>query len=97
MTTVITPTGEVTSDHDTLHSWLCANSWQCMWQDKAPSNSSVKYFSLYSCRATGATIITQQYKERRDGWNYFIATDKHAIGDCLNELTALATKKTEAA
>lgn len=91
MTAVVTATSEVTSDHDTLHSWLCANGWQCQWQDKAPSGSPVKYFSLYFARATGKTIITQQYKEKRDGWNYFIMTDKEAIGDCLNELQSLAT------
>lgn len=80
----------VTSDYDTLHSWLCQNGWFCQWQDKAPPKSPVKYFALYIAKETGAMIITQQYKNKSDGWNYFVATKHGAIPDCLAELASLA-------
>lgn len=97
MTTAVTPTGEVTSDYETFHSWLVRNGWFCQWQNKAPKETTIKYYALYMARQTGTMILTVEYKDKKDGWNYFIATDKHEISDCLNELTALATKKAEAA
>lgn len=81
-------TTAVTHEYETFHSWLCENGFRTMWQHKGPKGGHIKYISCYMA-GNGRCILTYQYNDASDGWDYFIQSAHHKTADCLTELSEL--------